>query len=164
MQPTRIDLLERMPIFGAIREESLRFLLELAGVAEVREGDFFFRENEPGSSMFVLETGRAEVVKSWQGRELVLHGLDAGDCFGEMALMDLFPRSASVRAKADCCAIEIGASDLLRLFERDAEQFALIQMNLGREVCRRLRATDDMLFRARMGDPPPGSVTLFRAA
>jgi hypothetical protein len=37
-------------------------------------------------------------------------------------------------------------------------------MNLGREVCRRLRATDDMLFRARMGDPPPGSVTLFRAA
>jgi hypothetical protein len=47
MQPTRIDLLEGMPIFGAIREESLRFLLELAGLTEVREGEFFSARTNP---------------------------------------------------------------------------------------------------------------------
>ena len=103
--------------------------------------------------MFVLESGRVAVLKSWKGRVFDLRHLKQGDCFGEMALMDLQPRSASVRALEDCTAIELRPDDLLRLFERDPEQFALIQMNMGREVCRRLRFTDELLFRAQMGVP-----------
>jgi CRP-like cAMP-binding protein len=80
-----------------------------------------------------------------------------------MALMDLFPRSASVRAVQDCHAIEIGPSDMLRLAQSDMEQFALIQMNLGREVCRRLRATDEQLFRATVGEGPVTVDTVFHA-
>ncbi|MEP7300839.1 MAG: cyclic nucleotide-binding domain-containing protein [Caldimonas sp.] len=164
MLPSRIELLQGMPVFGAIREDALRFLLEQARAVAVAAGGFFFRENDPAGSMFVLEAGRAAVVKHWQGREIVVHRLGAGDCFGEMAIMDLFPRSASVRADEDCRAIELDAADLLRLFERDTEQFALIQMNIGREVCRRLRATDEWLFRSRMGEAPPGLASLFQAA
>ena len=157
MQPTRIDLLQRMPVFGAIREDMLCVLLEHAHEVVVDSGEFFFREHDPACSMFVLETGRVSVVKRWQDRDFVLHSLGAGDCFGEMALMDLLPRSASVRADADCRAIELTAADLLHLFERDAEQFTLIQMNIGREVCRRLRAADELLVRARMDEGlPPG--------
>jgi CRP/FNR family transcriptional regulator, cyclic AMP receptor protein len=154
MQPMRVELLQRMPIFGAIRDDALLFLLAQAREVSVAEGAPFFREDDPAHSMFVLESGRVVVFKSWRGRDTVLHHLNAGDCFGEMALMDLCPRSASVRAESDCVAIEFGSGDLLRLFERDPEQFALIQMNMGREVCRRLRATDEMLFRARMGEAP----------
>ncbi len=69
------------------------------------------------------------------------------------------PRSACVIAITDCSAIELTPQALAELFERDAEQFALIQMNIGREVCRRLRAADERLFRIRMGEavesPPP---------
>jgi CRP-like cAMP-binding protein len=153
-----------MPVFGAIRNDALRFLLEQSRSRTVPAGAFFFRQSDPADSMFVLEAGRAAVVKHWRGRDHVVHRLEAGDCFGEMALMDLFPRSASVRADADCEAIELAAADLLRLFERDAEQFALIQMNIGREVCRRLRATDELLFRTRMGEVPAEREQLFRAA
>jgi CRP-like cAMP-binding protein len=152
-----------MPVFGAIREESLVTLLGRARCATVRAGAYFFRENDQADSMFVLEAGRASVVRSWQGREIVLHRLVAGDCFGEMALMDLLPRSAAVRADEDCQSIEIGPDDLFHLFEQDVEQFALIPMNIGREVCRRLRATDELLFRAKMGGEPVDSGTLFRA-
>ena len=155
MQPVRLELLQRMPIFGAIRDDALLFLLAQAREVSVAAGAYFFRENDPAQSMFVLETGRVSVFKSWQSRDVVLQRMEAGDCFGEMALMDLCPRSASVRAESDCLAIELGSPDLLRLFERDAEQFALIQMNIGREVCRRLRATDELLFRARMGEVLP---------
>ncbi|MEO8058124.1 MAG: cyclic nucleotide-binding domain-containing protein [Burkholderiales bacterium] len=154
MQPVRLELLQRMPIFGAIRDDALLFLLAQAREVSVAAGAYFFRENDQANSMFVLETGRVVVFKSWQDRDVVLNNMEAGDCFGEMALMDLCPRSASVRAEADCVAIELGTGDLMRLFERDAEQFALVQMNMGREVCRRLRATDEMLFRARMGELP----------
>ncbi len=155
MQPVRLELLQRMPIFGAIRDDALLFLLAQAREVSVAAGAYFFRESDPAQSMFVLESGSVAVFKSWQGRDFVLKSLDAGDCFGEMALMDLCPRSASVRAETECVAIELGSGDLLRLFERDAEQFALIQMNIGREVCRRLRATDELLFRARMGEVLP---------
>lgn len=155
MQPTRIDLLQRMPVFGAIREDMLCVLLEHAHEVVVQSGEFFFREHDPARSMFVLETGRVSVIKRWQDRDFVLHSLGAGDCFGEMALMDLLPRSASVRADEACRAIELSAADLLHLFERDAEQFTLIQMNIGREVCRRLRAADELLVRARMGEGLP---------
>ena len=164
LKAARIELLQGMPFFGAIREDAVRFLLEHAGTVVVQAGEFFFRENDPAASMFILETGRAAVIKSWQGRELVLHAFGAGDCFGEMALMDLCPRSASVRAEEACSAIELGTADLYKLFERDAEQFALIQMNLGREVCRRLRATDELLFRVGMGESTAASTTLFRSA
>jgi CRP-like cAMP-binding protein len=154
MQPVRLELLQRMPIFGAIRDDALLFLLAQAREVAVAAGAHFFREGDPAQSMFVLESGSVLVFKSWQGRDFVLQHLEAGDCFGEMALMDLCPRSASVRAESECVAIELGSGDLLRLFERDAEQFALIQMNMGREVCRRLRATDEMLFRTLMAEAP----------
>jgi CRP/FNR family transcriptional regulator, cyclic AMP receptor protein len=161
MQTTQLELLQSMPIFGAIRSDALQFLLEQAHEVVVRAGEFFFRENDQATSMFVLESGRAVVIKGWQGHDTELHRLGAGDCFGEMALMDLFPRSASVFAIEDCRAIELSAADLLRLFERDAEQFALIQMNIGREVCRRLRATDERLYRVTMGEQQSGLETLF---
>lgn len=150
----RIELLHRMPIFGAIRDDALEFIVDRTLSVRVGAGAYFFREQEPARSMFVLESGRVAVLRNWQGRELLLRTLGQGDCFGEMALMDLMPRSASVRAETDCTALELLPDTLLALFERDAEQFALIQMNMGREVCRRLRETDELLFRARLGEAP----------
>jgi CRP-like cAMP-binding protein len=163
MRPARIDLLQAMPVFGAIRDDALLRLLDHARVREVPTGGSFFREKDPADSMFVLESGRVAVVRTWHDEHYVLQRLGAGDCFGEMALMDLAPRSASVIAEADCVAIEIGAGDLLQLYEHDPAQFALIQMNIGREVCRRLRAIDDLLFRERMDDTPIAAEILFRA-
>jgi CRP/FNR family cyclic AMP-dependent transcriptional regulator len=164
MQATRIQLLQQMPIFGGIREEILGFLLDLSRIVSIREGEFFFREGDEGQSMFVLEAGKAAVLKRYEGEDRLLRSLEQGDCFGEMALMDFFPRSASVRAVADCSAIELSAGSLLRLYEKDLEQFAIIEMNMGREVCRRLRETDERLFRAKMGAPDVSADYVFRAA
>jgi CRP-like cAMP-binding protein len=161
--PGRIALLQSMPIFGALRDDALEVLLDGAPTVSRASGEFFFREGDSALTMYVLEEGAVEVLKRWQGREWSLHQLARGDCFGEMALMDFFPRSASVRAVENCRAIEIATDALQRLYERDIEQFALIQMNIGREVCRRLRATDELLFRARMdGVPMAAAEDLFR--
>jgi CRP-like cAMP-binding protein len=167
METKRIELLQRMPIFGALRQDTLQFLLEQARSKAVGAGEYFFREKDPADSLYVLEEGRAAVLKIWQDGEFLVRHLERGDCFGEMALMDFFPRSASVRAVADCTALALAPADLFRLFERDAEQFALIQMNMGREVSRRLRESDEQLFRARMAEAQGSSdfdtETVFRA-
>jgi len=141
MAPSRIELLQAMPIFGAIGEPALGFLLERARTVAVPRGECFFRQGDAAQSMFVLESGRVEICRSEGGHETVLLQMQAGDCFGEMALLDLHPRSATVRALQDCRALEIASADLHALYQHDLEAFALIQMNLAREMSRRLRAS-----------------------
>jgi CRP-like cAMP-binding protein len=154
MDTRRIELLQRMPVFGALGAATLELLLAKARAVDVAPGEFFFREGDAARTVYVIESGRAVVTRQWQGREMELNRFGPGDCFGEMALMDLHPRSASVRALERCVALEFGHDEMLHLYQVDLEQFALLQMNLGRELCRRLRATDDLLFRAAMGEVP----------
>lgn len=157
MQEARIELLQRMPIFGGIRADVLQTLLRLCRVVSVPTNEYFFLEHDQADSMFVLEAGKVAVLKSWRGQEYLLKILKEGDCFGEMAVMDLSPRSASVRAVEDCTAIRISAANLYKLYEQDPKQFALIQMNMGREVSRRLREANDRMFE-RMG--PDAAISL----
>jgi CRP/FNR family cyclic AMP-dependent transcriptional regulator len=145
MQDDRIEALQGMSIFGGIREDILRLILNVAPVAFVQPGDYFFREGDIGDSMFVLEAGKAAVYKRVGGQERLLRNLNQGDCFGEMSLIDFSPRSASVRAIEDCAALQISAACIARVYERDLEQFAMIEMNMGREVSRRLRESDASL-------------------
>ena len=133
-----------MSIFGGIRDDILSFVLSLAPVADVSEGDWFFLEGDTAESMFVLEAGRAVVLKGVRGKQHRLRELKPGDCFGEMSLMDLSPRSASVQAVENCTALEISTACLHQICELDLAQFAMIEMNMGREVSRRLREMDTL--------------------
>ena len=159
----RIELLQAMPVFGGVRDETLVFLLALSSTVTVAEGEFFFREDDAAQSMFVLEAGNAAVVKNWQGHRFLLSQLAKGDCFGEMSIMDLRHRSASVVAVEPCQAIELSSASLYALYEKDLEQFTLIQMNIGREVSRRLRDADERLFQALVGSAKVVAEYLFRS-
>ncbi len=150
MQESRLKLLQGMPVFGGISEDALAFMLDLSPIINIPKGEFFFRENDKGSSMFVLEEGKVAVLKPWKEHDYLLRYLGKGDCFGEMALIDFCPRSASVLSVEDCVAIELTTSTLHKLYEKDLEQFAMIQMNMGREVTRRLREADKQLFQAKV--------------
>lgn len=77
--------------------------------------------------------------------------------------MDLCPRSGSVRTVEDCAAIRISAVNLYQVYAKDLKQFTLVQMNMGQEVCRRLRESDNRLFSARMGTPEAGIGHVFLA-
>jgi len=143
-------MLQNMPIFGGIREDVLEFILKEAQIVSVPRGEYFFREKEIGTSMYVLEEGKALVIKSWQGLDYVLIELQKGDCFGEMSLIDLGPRTASILAIEDCSAIKLTNANILKIYRKDLEQFVMIQMNMGREVSRRLRHTDELLFQERV--------------
>jgi CRP/FNR family cyclic AMP-dependent transcriptional regulator len=146
----RIRLLQNTPIFGGVVDEVLALLLDRVAEVVVRKGEFFCREGDDGVSAFVLERGSVSILKTWEGRSYLLRHLHAGDCFGEVALMDFCRRSASVLADEDCVAIELSTSDLRQVASQNLEQFTMIYMNMGRELCRRLRDADERLFRAKI--------------
>ncbi|MEH6558386.1 MAG: cyclic nucleotide-binding domain-containing protein [Oceanicoccus sp.] len=146
----RIQLLQSTPFFGATNEQSVALLLRLSQTIHIPAGDYFFHQNDKGDSLFLLEKGRAEIFKTFDGINYVLRTVTNGDCFGEMALIDFTPRSATVRAESDCTAIEISSAALHSLYQQDCEQFLIIQMNISREVSRRLRASDERWFRSQV--------------
>lgn len=146
----RFDLLRNTSIFAAITPEALDLLLARAHTCTVAAGDAFFREGEEGTSIYVLETGRVSVVKRWRGSDYFIRELRAGDFFGEISVLDLLPRSASVIAEEDCQAIEFRALDILAIGREDLEQFTMIYMNIARELGRRLRHSNEILFEAKI--------------
>jgi len=147
-QEREINLLQAMPIFGGMREDTLDFLLDKAGHVTRSAGEYFYREDEPASSLFVLESGRVQLLKRWRGHDFRLKTLEKGDCFGQVAVIDLQPRNTSSLAIEPSCAIEISDYNLYQLYEHDIEQVMLLRMNMAREVCRRLREADERAFAA----------------
>jgi CRP-like cAMP-binding protein len=155
MQDARIELLQRMAIFGGVRADILEYLLAFCSVLEIPCNEYFFHEGDEGDALFVLQNGKAVVLKSCDRQEQLIQTLVVGDCFGEMAVIDHCRRSASVRAVEDCTAIRISSGDLYRVYGQDVKQFALIQMNMGREISRRLRAANERLIGAGLKSDDP---------
>ena len=70
--------------------------------------------------------------------------LGVGDVFGEMELIDMQRRSATVRALEAVSVLALSNGDLFRIYESDLPTFTLIVLNLARELSRRLRSIDDL--------------------
>ena len=146
MSESRTDLLQRMPVFGATTDATRSFILQHSSDCVLAQGEYFFHRGDEAHSFFVLESGRVEVMRELEGHELRLNTLGPGDCFGEMSLIECRNRSASVCALQDCTAIEIPHATLHDLYKRDVDQYLIIQMNIAREISRRLREADRRLF------------------
>ncbi|TWT95593.1 CRP-like protein Clp [Neorhodopirellula pilleata] len=146
MVESQIQWFRKIPAFGGLRAATLQWIQERSVQRMVAQGEFFFREGDPGESLYVMVSGAAEVIRMRGDQSVTLGVMGVGDCFGEMSLIDFCSRSASVVARTDCEAIEVARSTLGKLYRENAEEYAIIMMNLGREVSRRLRKADDRLF------------------
>ena len=157
----RIQRLQSTALFGATSDETVAFVLEKAPRIAVEAGHWFFREGERGASIYWLEQGRVAICKRRGDADVELRQLGPGDCFGEVALLDFGPRSASVRALETCHALEITSGLLREISRRDLEQYTLLTMNLGRELARRARTAEHLLFELgrswATGEPVPST-------
>ena len=100
-----------------------------------KQGDTIFREGDPASELFVIKSGKVEIR---HGNRL-LDTLDGNNIFGEMALIDNAPRSATAVALTDVTLVPVGEKQFLFLVSQ-TPFFALMVM---RALVRRLRATND---------------------
>jgi CRP/FNR family transcriptional regulator, cyclic AMP receptor protein len=137
--------------FAALRRETLDFLVGRARPIHARAGDVFLREGEPGGNLYVVLRGRVEVYLDESAADgeptprVPLAELGPGDCLGETSLLGILPRTASVLALTDCELAVLRGKDLFDLSELDAHEFALLVMNLAREVSRRLWRMNERL-------------------
>lgn len=138
--------LREIGLFGGLDDAVLEHFATTLPRLTLQPGDIVFREGDSGREIFVLLEGEMEVRKrSRDGHEVRLAVLGPGDWFGEMSLLDVQPRSASVRALAPSQLLVFRAQDLDALYRRDLKAYALIVMNIAREISRRLRIADGIL-------------------
>ncbi len=102
-----------------------------------RAGDVIFKEGDPGIEFFVVKSGKVSVRLG----NRTLQSLGAGEVFGEMALIDSQPRSATIIADSDCVVVPVSEKQFL-FMTSEAPYFAL---SLMRVLVQRLRAANESL-------------------
>lgn len=138
--------LREVGLFGALSDEVLEHLARTLHVLRFTPGETVFREGDLAHEMYVVLDGEVEVVKkSRKGRDHRVAILGPTDCFGEMSLIDVQPRSATVRALAASRILRVTSEDFDRLYRHDLKSYALVTLNIARDLSRRLRVTDGIL-------------------
>lgn len=147
--------LAEIGIFGGLDDSTLENFVRKLPLLRLGPGEVVFREGDQGRELFVLLTGEMEVVKqSKTQRETRVALMGPGDWFGDMSILDIMPRSATVRALAPARLLRLSAQDLDTLYRKDVKAYAIIVLNIAREMSRRLRVADGILadIMANMGE------------
>lgn len=150
--PVMRQLLANVPIFGGLTEAQIDSIVATGTIGEAAAGLQIVGEGDAAASVFVVCAGELEVCKRGShGGEVRLATLRAGDCVGEMSLIDIQPRSATVRALTPAILFRLGHGEIAKLYDRHPDVYLMLVMNIAREISRRLRLADQKLVE--MGVP-----------
>src|SRR5688572_9853446 len=117
MTSDRAEFIREIPLFAGLPEDAVA---EIAGRAEethVAAGDWLFREGEVGERLYVLRTGRLQVLREVDGEEIPIRNLSPGAVLGELAVLTDAPRSASVRARRDSGLLGLSSNAFFELLD-----------------------------------------------
>ncbi len=128
----------------AFADEDLNKLASFCEMREMSEGTTVFIENMPGESLFLIKKGTIRISKMFaEGDEKTLVVLGPEDIFGEMAVIDGLPRSATARVAEDAELISLKKKDLERLCRDDAALALKLVSNIVKVFSKRVREANE---------------------
>src|SRR5687768_332934 len=138
--------LEEVEFFALLGEEDRRALSEVVDLVRLDAGQTLFRAGEPGESLYLVRAGEVELfIQDNVGQKITLDTAARGDFFGEIALLDSGPRTATAVALTPSELIELDRDDLLLLFGRKPDSALHMLAAMGR-----MTRKADQLLRARV--------------
>lgn len=139
---SREDLLKKVPLFADLGKRDLERLAKLMVPRTVKAGEVIIKENDQAAGFFVVSDGKLDVVRAdGTEHEQKLATFGPGDFFGEMALFEGFPRSATVRAIEDTECLVMTRWDFMAELKNHPE----IAVGMLPVLVRRLREADAKL-------------------
>jgi CRP/FNR family transcriptional regulator/CRP/FNR family cyclic AMP-dependent transcriptional regulator len=137
--PVTCEQVRRVPLFAEFSEDQLDAVVRASTVAEFSRNQVIFHENDNGTALFVILNGRVKVsLVRPDGKEAILAILTPGEFFGEMALLDNRPRSASVVVLEPTTVMILTRSDFMQMIEANPQ----IIHNMIIPLVTRLRKAD----------------------
>ena len=143
------------PFFGGLSDASLDLLISMLVEHRFDVGATVVAEGEPGRSMYVVHSGELVVSKLGEsGRVIRMTGLGPGDFFGEMTLIEMQNRSATVLVETPTVLYELTTQNLYTYYKADIYAYVMVLQNINRELCRRLRSANNRI--AELADASAG--------
>jgi CRP-like cAMP-binding protein len=143
------DLLTWLPsiaIFGGLEEATLKRIIKLMGVHQFQPDAEICKQGESGRAMFLVRDGEVVVCRdNEEGRRMKMVRMGVGEFFGEMTLIDIQKRSATVVAQKPSLLFSLSNRDLYCLYQEDVPGYVMVLQNICRELSRRLRVTNQRL-------------------
>jgi CRP/FNR family transcriptional regulator, cyclic AMP receptor protein len=140
----RQEFLQSIPIFAGLNPDAVTEIAGAVDEVQFHAGEIIVNEGEPGNRMFIIHAGRVEVVKHLgKPSETKLGTFGPKDFLGEMSIIECVARAASLRALDDSSLFSLKGTDLYKLFRHYPDQYAIVILNIARDLSRRLRAIDE---------------------
>ncbi|MBC8458745.1 MAG: cyclic nucleotide-binding domain-containing protein [Deltaproteobacteria bacterium] len=139
------EFIKRSPLFRGLSEKKLARLIQIAGVETYDPGKTIIFEGTSSDRLFFLLSGTVEIIK-WtpEGKLRVLTTLEErGLFFGELAIVDVLPRSATVRAKTRVELLVFHRDKMVELFRSDREILVTLALNVIRVLNQRIKELNE---------------------
>ena len=134
------EMLTKIPVFEKLEVKELRQVAAIVHRRQYSKGEYVFYQGDPGLGMYVVEKGKVGIVVSGEdGSQKEVTELNDGDFFGEIALLDESPRSATVIVKEDSELIGFFRPDLFEIMEKTPKTGLKIITKLAEMIGERLR-------------------------
>ena len=149
-----VRMLGDLPLFREFSTTELMMVMMSAQTLTFDPGQLIIRESTQGDALYVIKEGVVKIMKyDGKGTERELAELNQGECFGEVALVDTEPRSASVYAKTVCVLFRVARQDFADILSHHKEIERKFYKAVSRILAERLRRANEYLtFNLEVGD------------
>lgn len=148
-QDSVTSVLKRIPVFDGLDARDLLQIEKILHEREYRPQERIFLQGDPGHGMYIIVEGDVEIV-SEPGHHL-LTVLHESEFFGELALLDESPRTATAVAQSPCRLLCLVQSDLYDLMDRNPKLGVKILVQLARTIGERLKKTNEYVYELKKG-------------
>lgn len=140
-------ILSEVALWGGMSERQREEMFRRLEFGSFQKGEFIFEKGDEPSYIYIVKEGKVELFIGDRGIVLEKKTLSVGESFGVASLMSMQRHNSTAVALDDCQVMVLSRQALLELRAEDIELFALLMMNIARELARRLKLTDDIFLR-----------------
>ena len=141
-------IISKLRIFGGVTDAQREIIFRKLELWRFKEGECVFCKGDEPAAIYVVKSGAVDIQIRRGDVTINKHELRVGESFGEASMMSMHLHTATAMAASDSEVLVLSRRALIQLRHEDIELFALLMMNLARELARRLYLTDQMLLEA----------------
>lgn len=135
----KIEVIKKTPIFDSLNQNDYEQIAKVSTVEEYSKDSIIFLENDVPDAFYLIVEGNVEILKEGRnGKQEVLAIKRNYEVFGEMAVIDDLPRSATIKARTDIKLLKIEKDQFVELLK----SFSHISFEMARSVCYTVRKTN----------------------
>lgn len=139
-----VPMLSNISVFGGLNDKQLYRLFRELKQASYLPGEKVFKQGQQASNIYIIYSGKIKIVAEVKNTQMELVELTTGQCFGEISCIGILPHTATAHVIEPTDLLALTSEALITFYEHDKDLFCLLILNIAREACRRLGATQEI--------------------